>query len=108
MTPYPDWLNAGDNAWQLAAATLVGLMSIPGIAILYGGLVQRKWVVNTLLMAFTGFSLVLVGWVLWEFKMSFGEPLNSSWPGILGAFVGRPGSIIGSHSEQARASIPRI
>ena len=37
MNPYPDWLNPGDNAWQLVAATLVGLMSIPGIAVLYGG-----------------------------------------------------------------------
>ena len=34
MISYPPWLNAGDNAWQLVAATLVGLMSIPGIAIL--------------------------------------------------------------------------
>ena len=46
MTPYPDWLNPGDNAWQLVAATLVGLTSIPGIAVLYGGIVQRKWAVN--------------------------------------------------------------
>ncbi len=57
MNPYPDWLNPGDNAWQLVAATLVGLMSIPGIAVLYGGIVQKKWAVNTMLMAFTGFSL---------------------------------------------------
>jgi len=49
VVPYPDWLNPGDNAWQLVAATLVGLMSIPGLALLYGGLVQRKWVVNTML-----------------------------------------------------------
>ena len=77
MNPYPDWLNPGDNTWQLVAATLVGLMSIPGIAILYGGLVQKKWAVNTMLMAFTGFSLVLVVWVLWGFKMGFGEPLKT-------------------------------
>ncbi|WP_089098677.1 ammonium transporter [Streptomyces hyaluromycini] len=108
MIPYPSWLDAGDNAWQLVAATLVGLMSIPGIAILYGGLVQRKWVVNTMFMAFTGFSLVLVGWVLWEFKMGFGEPLNAHWPGILGAFVGRPGTIVGSASEQQQAYIPLV
>ena len=38
MAPYPSWLNPGDNAWQLVAATLVGLMSLPGIAVLYGGL----------------------------------------------------------------------
>src|ERR1700755_3196437 len=72
MNPYPDWLSPGDNAWQLVAATLVGLMSIPGIAVLYGGLVQKKWAVNTMLMAFTGFSLVLVVWVLGGFQMGFG------------------------------------
>src|SRR3979411_3080363 len=72
MNPYPDWLNPGDNAWQLVAATLVGLMSIPGLAVLYGGLVQKKWAVNTMLMAFSGFSLVLVGWVLVGFKVGFG------------------------------------
>src|SRR5271157_4881932 len=106
MNPYPDWLSAGDNAWQLVAATLVGLMSIPGIAVLYGGLVQKKWAVNTMLMAFTGFSLVLVAWVLWEFKMGFGEPLKLG-PGILQSAIGKPGSILGS-DNQHQASIPLL
>jgi ammonium transporter, Amt family len=106
MVPYPPWLNAGDNAWQLVAATLVGLMSIPGIAILYGGIVQRKWAVNTMLMAFTGFSLVLVVWVLWVFKMGFGNPLKLG-PGILGNFVGIPGPILG-HAIQDQAQIPLL
>lgn len=34
----PEWLNNGDNAWQLTAATLVGLQSIPGLMILYAGM----------------------------------------------------------------------
>ena len=38
---YPTWLNPGDNAWQLTAATFVGLMSLPGLAVLYGGLVAQ-------------------------------------------------------------------
>ena len=99
MVPYPDWLNPGDNAWQLVAATLVGLMSIPGIAMLYGGIVQRKWAVNTMLMAFTGFSLVLVVWVLWGFKMGFGQPLKLG-PGILRAAVGIPHTILSSNNQQ--------
>jgi Amt family ammonium transporter len=99
MVPYPDWLNPGDNAWQLVAATLVGLMSIPGIAVLYGGLVQKKWAVNTMLMAFTGFSLVLVIWVLWGFKMSFGQPLKLG-PGILRAAIGIPHTILSSNNQQ--------
>jgi ammonium transporter, Amt family len=106
MNPYPDWLSSGDNAWQLVAATLVGLMSIPGIAVLYGALVQKKWAVNTMLMAFTGFSLVLVVWVLWEFKMGFGEPLKLG-PGILQSAVGKPGSILGA-DNQHQASIPLL
>ena len=106
MNPYPDWLNPGDNTWQLVAATLVGLMSIPGIAILYGGLVQKKWAVNTMLMAFTGFSLVLVVWVLWGFKMGFGDQMKLG-PGILQAVVGKPRSILGTGNQQ-QAIIPML
>src|SRR6202165_2244382 len=106
VSPYPDWLNAGDNAWQLVAATLVGLMSIPGIAVLYGGIVQKKWAVNTMLMAFTGFSLVLVVWILWGFKMGFGEPLKLG-PGILQAVVGKPITILGNANQQ-QAVIPLL
>jgi Amt family ammonium transporter len=73
--PYPSWLNSGDNTWQLVAATLVGLMSLPGIAVLYGGLVQRKWVINTMLMAFVGFSSVMIIWALWAYNLGFG-PAN--------------------------------
>ena len=40
----PDWLDTGDNAWQLTAASLVGLQSIPGLMVLYAGLVKKKWV----------------------------------------------------------------
>jgi Amt family ammonium transporter len=106
MLPYPDWLNPGDNAWQLVAATLVGLMSIPGIAVLYGGIVQMKWAVNTMLMAFSGFSLVLVVWVLWGFKMGFGQPLKLG-PGILRAAVGIPHTILSTNNQQI-AMIPLL
>jgi Amt family ammonium transporter len=106
MNPYPDWLNSGDNTWQLVAATLVGLMSLPGIAVLYGGIVQKKWAVNTMLMAFTGFSLVLVVWVLWGFKMGFGEPLKLG-PGILQAAVGKPHTILSTNNQEI-AMIPSL
>jgi len=101
VDPYPSWLNAGDTSWQLTAATLVGLMSLPGLAVLYGGLVQRKWAVNTMIMAFSGFCLVLIVWVLWVFKMGFGH----AW---IGTFLGRPGPVIGSFNEQGQAHIPSV
>ena len=101
MIPYPHWLSAGDNSWQLTAATLVGLMSIPALAVLYGGIVQRKWAINTMMMVFSAFALTLIVWMLWAFKMGFGSP----W---LGTFLGRPGPVTGPASEQARASIPLL
>ncbi len=102
--PYPSWLNPGDNTWQLVAATLVGLMSLPGLAVLYGGLVQRKWVVNTMLMAFAGFSTVLIVWVLWAYNMGFG--VFAHW-GATGSFwgdlVGKPWPIVSHFAEQNQA-----
>lgn len=48
--PAPDWLNTGDNAWQLTAASLVALQSVPGLCVLYAGLVHRRWVINSMMM----------------------------------------------------------
>ena len=101
MVPYPSWLNAGDNSWQMTAATLVGLMSIPALAVLYGGLVQKKWAMNTIMMVFCTFCLTLITWVLWAFKMSFGTPLVHT-------FLGDPRTILGHAAEQGRASIPLL
>src|SRR5579872_5076156 len=105
MLPDPSWLNAGDNAWQLTAGTLVGLMSIPGLAILYGGVVQRKWAVNRAMTAFYGFSIVLVVWVLWGFNMGFGQPWIQH--GGFG-FLGKPGAVLDHIGEQAQANIPLV
>ncbi len=104
MIPYPSWLNPADNTWQLVAATLVGLMSLPGIAVLYGGLVRKKWIVNTMMMVFTGFSLTLVVWMLWGYNMAFGTlshfgPTGSFWSGFIGHFT--PLSTAGAEQGQA-------
>lgn len=68
-------MNKGDNAWQLTAATLVGLQSVPGLVILYGGIVKKKWAVNSAFMALYAFASVLVCWVAWAYRMSFGDKL---------------------------------
>ena len=107
MVPYPSWLNPGDNSWQLTAATLVGLMSIPGLVVLYGGIVQKKWSVNSMMMAFTAFSIVLLAWVLWGFNMSFGHPLHLG-PGFLANAVGHPSTVVTHLGEQNQANIPLL
>ncbi|MBO0806302.1 MAG: ammonium transporter [Nocardiopsaceae bacterium] len=101
MVPYPSWLGPGDNAWQMTAATLVGLMSIPALAVLYGGLVQKKWAMNTMMMVFCTFCLTLITWVLWAYKMGFGTPL-------IGSFVGDPRTILGASALQGQAHIPLV
>src|SRR5215469_15818761 len=65
LVPSPKWLDSGNNAWQLAAATFVGLQSIPGLAVLYAGYVKQKWAINSAFMCFYAFAAVLVVWVLW-------------------------------------------
>ncbi|XP_058086436.1 ammonium transporter 2 member 5-like [Magnolia sinica] len=80
----PEWMNKADNAWQLTAATMVGLQSVPGLVILYGSIVKKKWAVNSAFMALYAFAAVLVCWVGWGYRMSFGEELVFFWgkPGV--------------------------
>ncbi|CAJ1932933.1 unnamed protein product [Sphenostylis stenocarpa] len=75
----PDWLNRADNAWQLVAATLVGLQSVPGLIILYGGAVKKKWAVNSAFMSLYAFACVFFCWVVWGYRMSFGDELVPFW-----------------------------
>src|SRR5919198_3203592 len=109
--PYPSWLNPGDNAWQMTAATLVGLMSVPGLAVLYGGEMQKRWSVNSMMMAFIAFALVLIVWVLYGFKMGFGEPMHifgADGGSFFANMWGKPGTILGHAAEQGQAVIPSI
>src|ERR1035437_6722613 len=108
VLPYPAWLNAGDNAWQLTAATLVGLMSVPGLVLLYGGVVQKKWAINTMLMAFTGFCIVLFVWVFWGFNMGFGHPWHLGSGQFFSNMVGKPSPVLSPSSEIGQANIPLL
>ncbi|ERN05327.1 hypothetical protein AMTRI_Chr08g167100 [Amborella trichopoda] len=75
----PAWLNKGDNAWQMIAATLVGIQSMPGLVILYGSIVKKKWAVNSAFMALYAFAAVLISWVLLCYRMAFGDKLLPFW-----------------------------
>lgn len=80
VTPaVPEWLNKGDNAWQMTAATLVGIQSMPGLVILYASIVKKKWAVNSAFMALYAFAAVLICWVLVGFRMAFGDELLPFW-----------------------------
>jgi Amt family ammonium transporter len=91
----------------MTAATLVGLMSVPGLVVLYGGVMQKRWSINSMMLAFAAFAIVLVVWVLWAFKMGFGHPIGSG-TGFFSTFIGRPGPVLGHTAEQHQANIPLI
>ena len=80
-------------------------MSIPALAVLYGGLVQKKWAMNTVLMVFVTFGLTLIVWVLWAYKMGFGTPLVHF--GSVNV-LGDPRTILGANALEGQASIPLV
>ncbi len=99
-------VDTGNTSWQLTAATFVGLMSIPGLMVLYGGVMQKRWSVNSMMMSFVGFAIVVLLWCLFAFKMGFGEPIHLADSGFFGNFWGKPESILSSSSLLSTAHIP--
>ena len=64
---------AGDNAWMLVCAALVLLMTGPGLALFYGGLVRRKNVLATMMQSFILMAVVTVLWALFGYSVAFAE-----------------------------------
>src|SRR5277367_932398 len=65
--------NKGDTAWMLVSSALVLMMSIPGLALFYGGLVRRKNMLSVLTQVFAIVSMVGVIWVLYGYSLAFGD-----------------------------------
>jgi Amt family ammonium transporter len=65
--------SAGDNAWMLTSAALVLMMTGPGLALFYGGLVRRKNVLSTIMHSFVLMGVVTVLWALVGYSLSFAE-----------------------------------
>src|SRR5512141_170622 len=64
---------AGDNAWMLVSAALVLMMTGPGLALFYGGLVRKKNVLGTMMQSFVLMAVVTVLWALVGYSLAFGE-----------------------------------
>jgi len=74
--------NSGDTAWLLISSALVMLMTLPGLALFYGGLSKRKDTLNTIAMSFITYCLVSVLWIIYGYSLSFGPDVGS----IIGDF----------------------
>ena len=64
---------AGDNAWMLVSAALVLMMSGPGLALFYGGLVRKKNILGTMMQTFAMMGVITVLWALVTYSLAFGD-----------------------------------
>ena len=72
MTAAPVGFDSGDTAWLLTSTLLVVLMTIPGLALFYGGLARAKNMLSVLVQVFVIFALVSVLWALYGYSLAFG------------------------------------
>jgi ammonium transporter, Amt family len=75
--------NKGDTAWMMVATLLVIMMSIPGLALFYGGLVRSKNMLSILMQVMMIFSVIIVLWCLYGYSIAFTEG-----SGLFGSFFG--------------------
>jgi Amt family ammonium transporter len=83
--------SAGDNAWMLVSAALVLMMTGPGLALFYGGLVRRKNVLSTMMHSFVLMAVVTVLWGLFGYSLAFGDG-NPFLGGLNFAFLNNVGA----------------
>ena len=93
-------IDTGDTAWVLTSSALVLAMTMPGLALFYGGLVRNKNVLGTIMHSFIILCLVSVMWVLWGYSLAFGPDVGGvigslEWFGLSGV-GGDPNPAYGS------------
>src|SRR6185312_3147686 len=80
----------GYYAWMLVATALVLMMTVPGLALFYGGMTRAKSVLNMMMMSFVAFAVVGLVFVLWGWSEGFGGLGN-------GGLIASPFSLFGLH-----------
>ena len=108
--PYIDF---GNTAWMIVATALVLLMTIPGLALFYGGLVRQKNVLNILMQCFILTAVITLEWVFFGYSLSFGSSTGALAPYIGGfhwAFLNNIGinDVSPYYISQATARIPHL
>lgn len=68
-------LNSGDTAWMLISTALVMLMTVPGVALFYGGLTKKENVLNTMFLSLIAFAVTSLIWVLYGYQFAFGTDI---------------------------------
>ncbi len=86
-------IDKGDTAWVLVCTALVLLMTAPGLALFYGGMVRQKNVLATLLQSFAALAIISIQWVLYGYSLAFGPDHGGligglDWAGLRGVGPG--------------------
>jgi len=87
--PAPLKIDRGDTAWMLTSSALVLMMTAPGLALFYAGMVRQKNALATLMQSFIIMALISVQWVLWGYSLAFGPDKGGiigglEWIGLRG------------------------
>jgi ammonium transporter, Amt family len=84
FTPTADMVNKGDTAWMLTSSVLVLMMSVPALALFYGGLVRTKNMLSVLMQVFMIVCIAALVWVGWGYSLAFtsGNPFIGSFDKI--------------------------
>jgi len=87
--PAPPKIDTGDTAWVLVSTALVLLMTAPGVALFYGGMVRSKNALSTVMQSFVILCLISIQWVLWGYSLAFGPDIggiigSTAWFGLNG------------------------
>ena len=75
----PPVVDTGDTAWVLTASALVLMMTLPGLALFYGGLVRAKNILNVLMQCMLSAGIIGVLWILVGYSLAFGT--GNAWVG---------------------------
>ncbi|GHA23537.1 ammonium transporter [Devosia pacifica] len=79
-------IDKGDTAWMLVSTLLVVLMTIPGLALFYGGLVRSKNILSILTQVFAGFAMLSLLWVAYGYSLAFAGPSEGGLSSFIGDF----------------------
>jgi Amt family ammonium transporter len=79
-------LDSGATAWMLSATALVLLMTLPGIALFYGGMVRKKNVLGTAAQAVGAAAVVTILWFAVGYSLAFGKPADATLNAVIGSF----------------------
>ncbi len=87
--PAPSKIDKGDTAWMLTSSALVLMMTAPGLALFYGGMVRQKNALGTLMQSFIIMAIISIQWVLWGYSLAFGPDRGGiigglDWIGLRG------------------------